>query len=364
MPFGLVAKERPAVRGVGVGRSSPRLLAPEARACQSTAACELHDSTPPRRRRADSRRAARRSGHRLRRDRREDGRRGRHRRVRAGQGWARSASGSAAEAQQDLDVRWPGPLHGADDRLRAEWCAARRRRLAADPRYDVLVANLEPGSSAASRTRRSASARALSGWADDGRGRGPARGRPDPIPDLEGTERALLDLVARRGEARSARAGRALARRVTSLDDAADVRLLRGPRRLGQIDAGKASAGAARGGRRSGPRHAGAWRDRAGEQIRELVLMVATSNRGQRRSCTRPPARSMSSRSSGPRSSEARRSSAIATSTPRSRTKGRARSRLQRVLDLNLAAVEGLLPDRTFLLLLDPAEVSARVGGA
>jgi dTMP kinase len=33
------------------------------------------------------------------------------------------------------------------------------------------------------------------------------------------------------------------------------------------------------------------------------------------------------------------------------------------VLDLNLAAVEGLLPDRTFLLLLDPAEVSARVGG-
>ena len=36
---------------------------------------------------------------------------------------------------------------------------------------------------------------------------------------------------------------------------------------------------------------------------------------------------------------------------------------LERVLDLNLAAVEGLMPDRTFLLLLDPAEVSARVGG-
>ena len=32
---------------------------------------------------------------------------------------------------------------------------------------------------------------------------------------------------------------------------------------------------------------------------------------------------------------------------------------LRRVLDLNLAAVAGLLPDRTFLLLLDPAEVSA-----
>ena len=36
---------------------------------------------------------------------------------------------------------------------------------------------------------------------------------------------------------------------------------------------------------------------------------------------------------------------------------------LQRVLDLNLAAVEGLMPDRTFLLLLDPSQVSARVGG-
>jgi dTMP kinase len=36
---------------------------------------------------------------------------------------------------------------------------------------------------------------------------------------------------------------------------------------------------------------------------------------------------------------------------------------LQRVLDLNLAAVEGLLPDRTFLLLLDPAEISTRIGG-
>ena len=36
---------------------------------------------------------------------------------------------------------------------------------------------------------------------------------------------------------------------------------------------------------------------------------------------------------------------------------------LQRVLDLNLAAVEGLLPDRTFLLLLDPTEISSRVGG-
>ena len=36
---------------------------------------------------------------------------------------------------------------------------------------------------------------------------------------------------------------------------------------------------------------------------------------------------------------------------------------LQRVLDLNLAAVEALLPARTFLLLIDPAEVSTRVGG-
>jgi dTMP kinase len=36
---------------------------------------------------------------------------------------------------------------------------------------------------------------------------------------------------------------------------------------------------------------------------------------------------------------------------------------LDRVLDLNLAAVDGLMPDQTFLLLLDPADVSTRVGG-
>jgi dTMP kinase len=34
---------------------------------------------------------------------------------------------------------------------------------------------------------------------------------------------------------------------------------------------------------------------------------------------------------------------------------------LERVLDLNLAAVGGLLPDRTFLLELDPKEVSSRI---
>ena len=34
---------------------------------------------------------------------------------------------------------------------------------------------------------------------------------------------------------------------------------------------------------------------------------------------------------------------------------------IERVLDLNLAAVGGLLPDRTFLLLLDPAQVLARL---
>jgi dTMP kinase len=36
---------------------------------------------------------------------------------------------------------------------------------------------------------------------------------------------------------------------------------------------------------------------------------------------------------------------------------------LQRVLDLNLAAVGNLLPERTFLLLLDPAQVAARLSG-
>jgi dTMP kinase len=36
---------------------------------------------------------------------------------------------------------------------------------------------------------------------------------------------------------------------------------------------------------------------------------------------------------------------------------------LEQVLELNLAAVGGLLPDRTFLLLLDPAEVTKRLSG-
>ena len=35
---------------------------------------------------------------------------------------------------------------------------------------------------------------------------------------------------------------------------------------------------------------------------------------------------------------------------------------LERVLDLNLVAVGGLMPDRTFLLELDPAEVGRRLG--
>jgi dTMP kinase len=35
---------------------------------------------------------------------------------------------------------------------------------------------------------------------------------------------------------------------------------------------------------------------------------------------------------------------------------------LDRVLDLNIAAVGGLMPDRTFLLMLDPGEVGRRVG--
>jgi dTMP kinase len=35
---------------------------------------------------------------------------------------------------------------------------------------------------------------------------------------------------------------------------------------------------------------------------------------------------------------------------------------LERVLEMNLTAVGGLLPERTFLLLLEPAGVSARVG--
>ena len=36
---------------------------------------------------------------------------------------------------------------------------------------------------------------------------------------------------------------------------------------------------------------------------------------------------------------------------------------LERVLDLNLAAVGGLMPDRTFLLLIDPEDVAERLSG-
>lgn len=36
---------------------------------------------------------------------------------------------------------------------------------------------------------------------------------------------------------------------------------------------------------------------------------------------------------------------------------------LERVLDLNLAAVGGLQPDRTFLLMLDPADIAGRLRG-
>jgi dTMP kinase len=35
---------------------------------------------------------------------------------------------------------------------------------------------------------------------------------------------------------------------------------------------------------------------------------------------------------------------------------------VQRVLDLNAAAVDGLLPERTFVLLLEPGDVAARLG--
>jgi dTMP kinase len=37
---------------------------------------------------------------------------------------------------------------------------------------------------------------------------------------------------------------------------------------------------------------------------------------------------------------------------------------LEQVLELNLHAIGGVLPDRTFLLLLDPAESARRVGSA
>jgi dTMP kinase len=37
---------------------------------------------------------------------------------------------------------------------------------------------------------------------------------------------------------------------------------------------------------------------------------------------------------------------------------------LERVLELNLSAVRGVLPDRTYLLLVDPAESARRVGDA
>ena len=64
------------------------------------------------------------------------------------------------------------------------------------------------------------------------------------------------------------------------------------------------------------------------------------------------------------RSSAGRTSSATATSIRLSPTRAsRAGSAIERVLELNLTVTRGLVPDRTFLVLLDPAEARRRGAG-
>ncbi len=90
----------------------------------------------------------------------------------------------------------------------------------------------------------------------------------------------------------------------------------------------------------------------------------ATSPRGPRRSSTPRHGRSTSRRSSGP--ALERGASVVCDRYIDSSVayQGVARGLgLERVLDLNVTAVGGLMPDRTFLLQIDPADVPNRLGG-
>ena len=216
------------------------------------------------------------------------------------------------------------------------------------------------------RTRRSAtSARALSGWADDGRGRGPARGGRTPsrtwrepsgrfsISSREERRGAFRSGRTRSGSARDELRWRPMFVSFEGLDGSGkstQAKLLRA--RLEADGEAVLTRGARRDrARRADPRARPSW------WPRRTVGRGAPVRGRPRAAC----------RAGHPARARARRGGRLR-SLPRllgrvPRGSG-ARTRLQRVLDLNLAAVAGLLPDRTFLLLLDPAEVSARVGGS
>ena len=116
---------------------------------------------------------------------------------------ARSASGTAAEAQRKTSTS-DGPVRFTAPTIVFERNGARLVAGGWQPilAYDVLVANLEPG---LARHPVPDGPLPLLEHFPDGLTTAEVAGLlaagPDPIPDLEGTERALLDLVAR-GEAR------------------------------------------------------------------------------------------------------------------------------------------------------------------
>ena len=145
----------------------------------------------------------------------------------------------------------------------------------------------------------------------------------------------------------------------------ADVRLLRGPRRLGQDDAGAAPR--ASGSRREGvdvvsTREPGGTA--LGEQIRDLVLHgdhVAPWAEAPLYAAARAQHVDQVIRPALERGATVVCDRYVDSSVAYQGV-GRGLG-LDRVLELNLAAVGGLLPDRTFLLELDPGDVPARVGG-
>ena len=116
---------------------------------------------------------------------------------------ARSASGTAAEAQRKTSTS-DGPVRFTAPTIVFERNGARLVAGGWQPilAYDVLVANLEPG---LERHPVPDGPLPLLEHFPDGLTTAEVAGLlaegPDPIPDVEGTERALLDLVAR-GEAR------------------------------------------------------------------------------------------------------------------------------------------------------------------
>ena len=314
MPFGLVSKERPAVRGVGVGRSSPRLRSPRKRVAraQSTAACELHDpllldddariraalrdvpgidfdAIVERMDDADVTDAYERDKARLGRRRAPPPRR-------------------SARPRRPMAFRFTAPTI-VFERNGARLVAGGWQPILA---YDVLVANLEPGSSGIPHP----TVRPLLEHFPDGlttaevagllaEGRTPSRTWREPSGRFSISSREERRGAFRSGRTRSgsARDERLDGGRCSSPSRASTARANRQAKLRPRLEEDGEAVLATRS--LAGPSSA--------SRSASSSFMAATSNRGQRGAPTRPPARSMSSRSSGPRSSEARRSSAIAT---------------------------------------------------